>query len=260
MTLQERRVFDARRVLITGGTSGIGLATAIAFAEAGARRIALIGRNFERGMAAAQQVAERGAEVKFVQADANYPDQARRAGEEATVHLGGIDVLVNSTAGSFKPELFHDIPLETIPDIITQQLLAPLLMSGVALPQMRAQKGGLIINIASDAAKIATPGESVIGAVMAAIVMFSRTLAMEAKRDGVRVNALTPSLVEGTATAERILAEGFSQRLFQKAAKLAHLGVAQPEDLAAIAVFLAGPGGAKITGQAISVNGGISAA
>jgi NAD(P)-dependent dehydrogenase (short-subunit alcohol dehydrogenase family) len=138
--------------------------------------------------------------------------------------------------------------------------MAPLLMSGVALPQMRAQKGGLIINIASDAGKVATPGGSVIGAVMAAIVMFSRTLAMEAKRDGVRVNALTPSLVEGTATAERILAEGFSQKLFQKAAKLAHLGVAQPEDLAAIAVFLAGPGGAKITGQAISVNGGISAA
>jgi len=83
---------------------------------------------------------------------------------------------------------------------------------------------------------------------------------MEAKRDGLRVNALTPSLVEGTATAERILAHGFSQKLFQKAAKQAHLGVAQPEDLAAIAVFLAGPGGSKITGQAISVNGGISAA
>ena len=138
--------------------------------------------------------------------------------------------------------------------------MAPLLMCSVVLPLMRAQKSGVIINIASDAAKVATPGESVIGAVMAAIVMFSRTLAMEAKRDGIRVNALTPSLVEGTATADRILAEGFSQKLFQKAAKLAHLGVARPEDLAAISVFLAGPGGAKITGQAISVNGGISAA
>jgi 2-hydroxycyclohexanecarboxyl-CoA dehydrogenase len=260
MTLQERQAFEAQRVLVTGGTSGIGLAIAIAFAEAGARRIALIGRNVERGMAAAQQVAGRGAAVKFIQADANYADQARRAGEEATSHLGGIDVLVNSTAGLFTPELFHDIPLTDIPEIVTQQLMAPLMMCSVALPQMRTQKCGLIINIASDAAKIATPGESVIGAVMAAIVMFSRTLAMEAKRDGVRVNALTPSLVEGTATAERILAGGFSQRLFQKAAKLAHLGVVQPEDLAAIAVFLAGPGGAKITGQAISVNGGISAA
>jgi NAD(P)-dependent dehydrogenase (short-subunit alcohol dehydrogenase family) len=253
-------MFENQRVLITGGTSGIGLATAMAFAEAGVRRIGLIGRNPERGMEAARQVATSGATVRFIQADANYPDQARRAGEEAIIHLGGIDVLINSTAGLFKPELFHDISLNDIPDIVTQQLMAPLLMCGVVLPSLRKQKSGLIINIASDAAKVATPGESVIGAVMAAIVMFSRTLAMEAKRDGIRVNALTPSLVEGTATAERILTEGFSRRLFQKAAQLAHLGVARPEDLAAIAVFLAGPGGAKITGQAISVNGGISAA
>jgi NAD(P)-dependent dehydrogenase (short-subunit alcohol dehydrogenase family) len=116
------------------------------------------------------------------------------------------------------------------------------------------------VNIASDAGKLATPGESIIGAAMAAIVMFSRTLAIEAKRDGIRVNVLTPSLIAGTATTERILAEGFSQKLFRKAEKLAHLGVVQPEDLAALVVFLASPGGAKITGQAISVNGGISAA
>ena len=180
-------MFENTRVLITGGTSGIGLATAIAFAEAGARRIALIGRNAERGTEAVRQVAASGAAVKFIQADANHSDQARRAGEEAIVHLGGIDVLVNSTAGAFKPELFHNIPLSDIPDIVTQQLMAPLLMCSAVLPSMRAQKGGLIINIASDAAKVATPGESVIGAAMAAIVMFSRTLAMEAKRDGVRV-------------------------------------------------------------------------
>lgn len=92
MGLRERQGFEAQRVLITGHVRDR-LGDAIAFAEAGARRIALIGRNFERGMAAAQQVAGRGAEVKFVQADANYPDQARRAGDEATVHLGGIDVL-----------------------------------------------------------------------------------------------------------------------------------------------------------------------
>jgi 2-hydroxycyclohexanecarboxyl-CoA dehydrogenase len=253
-------MFENQRLLITGGTSGIGLATAVAFADAGVKRIGLIGRNRERGSRAADQVAAHGAAVSFIQADANFPDQVQRASREAIDRLGGVDVLINSTAGLFNPELFHAIPLEDIPNIVSQQLMAPLLMCSAVLPCLRAQKSGLIINIASDAAKVATPGESIIGGVMAAIVMFSRTLAMEAKRDGVRVNALTPSLVEGTATADRILAEGFSQKLFRKAAKLAHLGIAQPEDLAAIAVFLAGPGGAKITGQAISVNGGISAA
>jgi NAD(P)-dependent dehydrogenase (short-subunit alcohol dehydrogenase family) len=118
----------------------------------------------------------------------------------------------------------------------------------------------VIINIASDAAKLATPGESVIGAAMAAIVMFTRALAIEAKRDGIRVNALTPSLLSGTPGADRVMAEGFSKKLFEKAAAMADLGVPEPDDLAGLIVFLAGPGAARITGQAISVNGGISAA
>src|SRR5699024_5961732 len=128
------------------------------------------------------------------------------------------------------------------------------------LPYMREQKSGSIINIASDAAKVATPGESVLGAAMAAIVMFTRTVAVEAKRDGIRANAITPSLIANTATAERVLSDGFSKKLFEKAAQSAQLGVAEPEDLAELVMFLAGPGSAKLTGQAISVNGGISAA
>jgi NAD(P)-dependent dehydrogenase (short-subunit alcohol dehydrogenase family) len=94
---------------------------------------------------------------------------------------------------------------------------------------------------------------------MAAIVMFSRTLAMEAKRNGVRVNAITPSLVTDTETSRRVMSDGFSKKLFERVAELAHLGLTAPEDLSALIVFLAGPGAARITGQAISVNGGISA-
>jgi NAD(P)-dependent dehydrogenase (short-subunit alcohol dehydrogenase family) len=125
---------------------------------------------------------------------------------------------------------------------------------------MREQRTGVIINVASDAAKVPTPGETVIGAAMAAIVTFSRTLAMEAKREGVRVNALTPSLITGTDTHDRVMANPFSAKLFSNAAKLAHLGVAQPDDLAEMMVFLASPAAARLTGQAISINGGISAA
>lgn len=138
--------------------------------------------------------------------------------------------------------------------------LPPMLLTRAVLPIMSEQGGGSIINIASDAAKVATPGESVLGGAMAAIVMFSRVAALEAKRNGVRVNAVTPSLIAGTETAERVLADGFSQGLFEKAARLAHLGVAEPGDLASLVVFLGGPGAARLTGQAISVNGGISAA
>ncbi len=95
---------------------------------------------------------------------------------------------------------------------------------------------------------------------VAAIVMFSRVTAIEAKRDGIRVNVITPSLIAGTPTAEGVLRDGFSKKLFEKAASLAHLGAAEPDDLASLVVFLGGPGSARLTGQAISVNGGISAA
>jgi NAD(P)-dependent dehydrogenase (short-subunit alcohol dehydrogenase family) len=250
------------RVLICGGTSGVGLAAAQMFAEADAKGITLMGRNPERGARALAAVLERnsGARVNFVQGDANDVISATSAYERAREQLGGVDVLINTTAGAYVPKLLFRTELADIEPMLVQQALAPMIMSRLVLPSMRTRRSGVIINVASDAAKTPTPGESVIGAAMAAIVVFSRTLAMEAKRDGIRVNVLTPSLIGNTDVYERIMEDPFSAKLFSNAAKLAHLGVAQPEDLAAIMLFLASPAAARLTGQAISVNGGISAA
>jgi NAD(P)-dependent dehydrogenase (short-subunit alcohol dehydrogenase family) len=133
-------------------------------------------------------------------------------------------------------------------------------MASAVLPGMRNRRTGVIVNVASDAAKTATPGEAIIGAAKAAIVMFTRTIAIEEKRYGIRANALTPSLVYGTASTERITADGFSGKLFARAAQQAQLGVPTADDIAALTVFLCSPAAARLTGQAISVNGGISAA
>jgi 2-hydroxycyclohexanecarboxyl-CoA dehydrogenase len=240
----------------------VGLASAHAFAAEGVRRIALLARNPERGQAACQQVRERcpEAQVEFVAVDATEPDRVQAAVDEAHSALGAVDVLVSSVTGQYRPELLHRTPLDDIAGILTTMALPPMLLTRAVLPIMAEQGGGSIINIASDAAKVATPGESVLGAAMAAIVMFSRVAAIEAKRNGVRVNAVTPSLIAGTDTAQRVLADGFSKGLFEKAAQLAHLGVAEADDLASLVVFLGGPRAARLTGQAISVNGGISAA
>jgi 2-hydroxycyclohexanecarboxyl-CoA dehydrogenase len=249
-------------VVIAGGTSGIGLASAHGFARAGVRRIALLARTPDRGQAAAEAVraANPGTEVTFVRVDATDPADVAGAIEEARAAVGSVDVLVNSITSVYKPELLHRTPADDVAAIFAAQALPPMHLTRAALPSMREQRGGSIVNLASDAAKVATPGESVLGAAMAAIVMFSRTAALEAKRDGIRVNAVTPSLVAGTPTAEMVLQDGFSAKLFEKAAAMAHLGVAEPDDLAALIVFLGGPGAARLTGQAISVNGGISAA
>ncbi|HET7399876.1 MAG TPA: SDR family oxidoreductase [Intrasporangium sp.] len=256
------RDFPDAGVVIAGGTSGVGLASALGFVDAGVRRLALLARSPERGAAAQAAVRARcaEAEVHFIPTDADDLAQVRHSVEAAHRALGSIDVLVNSMTSPYRPELLHRLPLEDVGAILTRQALPPMHLTRVVLPIMQEQGGGSIVNVASDAAKVATPGESVLGAAMAAIVMFSRVAAIEGKRNGVRVNVLTPSLIAGTPTAANVLSDGFSKALFEKAAQLAHLGVAEPADLASLIVFLGGPASARLTGQAISVNGGISAA
>jgi NAD(P)-dependent dehydrogenase (short-subunit alcohol dehydrogenase family) len=249
-------------VVIVGGTAGVGLAAARRFAAAGVRGVVVIGRNAERGERACEiaRAAAPGVAVHFVQGDSNDLESASAALRQARDALAGLDVLINTTAASYVPKLLFRTDVADIAPMLLAQALAPMIMCRLALPYLREQRSGVIVNVASDAAKVPTPGESVIGAAMAAIVTFSRTLAIEAKRDGIRVNVLTPSLISGTDTHDRVMADPFSAKLFENAARLAHLGVAEPDDLAQMMVFLASPAGARLTGQAISINGGISAA
>jgi 2-hydroxycyclohexanecarboxyl-CoA dehydrogenase len=248
-------------VVILGGTAGVGLEIAMRFAAEGAR-IALLGRNPERGAAACELVRARvpNANVVFIQVDASDPADAIAAEQSARARLGSIDVLVCTTGPSEPPRLLHTIPIENVKVRLEEIALPPLHMMHAVLPAMRAQGSGAIVTVASDAAKVATPGETLIGAAMAAIVMFSRAAALEVKREGVRINLLTPSLIAGTPGAGLIAGEPFSARMFEKAAGMAHLGLAEAEDLAAMALYLASPAAKRITGQAISINGGISGA
>lgn len=252
---------SGKACLITGSTAGIGYAIAEAFLSAGASQVMINGRNEARAKDAERRLMKQfpSQDVATTVGDMTK-DGAELAAMDMVSQFGRIDVLVNSTGGDTFPNLFHKQKPSDIPSDISKGLLGPILASRAAIPHMMEQKSGCIINIASDAAKIATPGESVIGAIMAGIVMFTRGLAIEAKRNCVRVNCITPSIVRGTPLYDRLMADEFSGKLFAKAEQMAHLGVAEPEDLANLAVFLASDAAAKITGQAISVNGGISAA
>ncbi|HYG91244.1 MAG TPA: SDR family oxidoreductase [Azospirillum sp.] len=252
--------FERCGALLTGATSGIGLATAKALAAAGVPRIAINGRNAERGAAAVEAVRSVAptAEVRFCQADVTQPEPVREMVDGVAAAFGGLDLVMNCAGGNHPPILFHEADPAGFPDVVASSLFGILHTCHAALPHLRRSGGGAIVNTASDAARVPTPGESVIGAMMAAIVMFSRTLAAEAARDGIRVNALTPSLVEGTRTYDMVMADPFSRRLFAKAIPRARLGVARPEDQAALAVFLMSPAAVRMTGQAISLNGGIS--
>jgi NAD(P)-dependent dehydrogenase (short-subunit alcohol dehydrogenase family) len=217
-------------------------------------------RDRERGAAACEKIGLRAplSDVRFIRVDATDPDDTVRAEQECRSVLGSIDVLVNTTGPSDHPRLLHTIPIQSVQQRINEILLPPLHMMFAALPEMRSRGSGSIINVASDAAKVATPGETLIGAAMAAIVMFSKAAALEAKRERVRINVLTPSLVADTPGAALIGSDPFSAKMFEKAAAMAHLGLTSPADLASMTLFLASPSASRITGQAISINGGIS--
>jgi 2-hydroxycyclohexanecarboxyl-CoA dehydrogenase len=254
---------DEARVLIAGGTAGVGLATAMRFAALGAPHVTINGRNVERGERARASILAKhpGCKVHFVAADSGVTAQAVELGRQAEAAMGGIDVLVNTTVSAYPyPALFHKIDIKDIEGMVLTQLMSHLLMARAVMDGMRERERGVIINVASDAGKATTPGESIIGGLMAAIIMFSRTLAMEAKRSGIRVNCITPSIIEGTLTHDTVMGGEFSGKLFAKAKEMARLGVVNAEDMAELIIFLASPAAAKLTGQAISLNGGISAA
>lgn len=252
--------FNAAAALITGGTSGIGLAAASSLVAAGLERIAVNGRDRLRGEAAVAHLKSLrpSAKVVFVPADVSTPEGAADLCRQAVAALGGVDIVVNCAGGDHAPELLHDITLEQVAGVLNHYTLGPLHVSRAILPHIMERQGGVIVNVASDAGRVPTPGACLNGAAMAAIIMFSRTLALEAKRSGVRVHAVTPSIVKDTRTFDRVMADGFSARLFKKAMERASLGVVAPEDVAAAIVFLVSPAASRMTGQVVSVNGGIS--
>lgn len=247
--------------LLTGSSSSIAFEIAAQLAEAGVPRIMLNGRDPGRGEAACARLRARApnVDVRFLSGDMKNQDDALRLVGAAKEAFGGLDILVNSISGSLSPRPFHEVPIEAFGTLVQAHLVSTFYTCHAAIPLMIEREGGVIINMASDAAKIATPGEAIIGACKAGVVMFSKTLALENSRHGIRVHALTPSIVRDTAGYTKVMSDEFSRKLFEKAEKRAKLGVVTPADIAPVAVFLAGPGAAKITGQAVSVNGGISA-
>ena len=256
----EKLTLSQTCALIVGGTAGIGFASARRLLDEGVPAMVIAGRNRERGETAAKALRDQSkAQIAYVQCDASRPDEVSALADACVEHMGGVDFLLSCGGGDPMPRLLKDVALDQLLPIINAVQAPILLPARAMLEGMAARGGGSIVCFASDAGKLATPGETAIGAAMASIIMFCRAMANEAKRDGVRVNCVTPSIVRSTPLYDKLMADPFCSRLFGKAEKLAALGVVEPDDLADLVCFLAGPQSARITGQTISVTGGISA-
>lgn len=246
--------------LVFGGTGGIGLSCVEAFAAAGADALFIVGRNKQRGQTTLEALKDKYSDSRFMfcSADASTIEGAEKATAECIAAFGRIDILLMTGGGDPMPRLFHECEPEDIPRTIQGSLLSAILPSRAVIPHMINQKSGVILTMASDAGKVTTPGETVVGAAMAGVIMFTRALANEVKRSGIRVNCISPSIVKNTSLYSKLMQDPFCNKLFSKAEKMAALGVVEPEDLANLAVYLASPAAGKLSGQAISLNGGIS--
>jgi 2-hydroxycyclohexanecarboxyl-CoA dehydrogenase len=251
-------LFAGKVALVTGSTSGIGLATAELFARCGADSVILNGRDAAVGLAQAERIAALApaCNVRFVAAD--YADQGQVDALFAAIPK--LDILVHTATGGGPPDLFMNTDPDDWQRTLEGKLISLMRCCRLAIPMMQAVGGGAIVSVASDAAKLATPGESVIGAAFAGNAMLVKTLAVELSRHNIRANVVTPSITRNTKTYDAVMAGEFSRKLFLKAETRARLGVPVPENVAPIIAFLASPLASHITGQVVSANGGISVA
>ena len=238
-----------RSVLVTGGGGAIGSAICRRFAEEDAKVLVA-----DRNAAAAEQVA-REVQGRALVFDIVSHEEVRRAvgGEE-------VDVLVNN-AGWDRFQNFLDTKPAEWEEVIAINLRGPLNMHHAVVPQMAARGRGRVVNIASDAARVGSSGEAVYAACKGGIIAFSKTLARELARKGVTVNVVCPGPTD-TPILRSFLGEGDAgQKVYEALVRAIPMKrVGQPEDIPGIVAFLASEEAAFITGQVLSVSGGLTMA
>ncbi len=243
--------------VITGGGGGIGGATCKRFAEEGAR-VAVLDRNLAAAQAAADAIIAAGGTAKACACDITD-----RAGVDAAIAsvegtLGPIDILVNNAGWDvFKPFI------KTEPGdwdrLIAINLTGALHMHHAVLPGMAERKTGRIINISSDAARVGSSGEAVYAACKGGLIAFSKTIAREHARHNITVNVVCPGPTDTALFADYKEGAGNPEKLveaFRRAIPLGRIG--EPSDLPGMIAFFASDDAAYITGQVVSVSGGLT--
>ena len=245
-------------VIVTGGAQGIGKSIVTNCAQAGGRVVIA-----DVQEAAAQETAQvinqdRSQHVVAIQADVTDLASVREMTAQVLAQFGRIDVLVNN-AGWDRFDFFLDTTPEFWDKVIAINYKGILNMCYAILPHMVAQKSGTIINMSSDAGRAGSMGEAVYAGCKAAIIGFSKTLAREYARDNIRVNVVAPGITD-TALLDSIGETETGQKIVTAVARSIPLGrrAGRVEEISPAVVFLASDAACYITGQVLSVNGGLT--
>ncbi|MBL8317493.1 MAG: 2-hydroxycyclohexanecarboxyl-CoA dehydrogenase [Burkholderiaceae bacterium] len=251
------RRFDNQVVVVTGGGGGIGGATCRRFGAEGAR-VAVLDLNNESAEQVAAAIRDAGGT-----AQAMVCDITERASVDAAIRgvqnqLGPIDVLVNNAGWDvFRP--FTKTEPAQWERLIAINLTGALHMHHAVLPGMVERRRGRIVNVSSDAARVGSSGEAVYAACKGGLVAFSKTIAREHARHGITVNVVCPGPTETALFEDYKQGAGNPEKLVEAFTRSIPLGrIGKPDDLPGAVLFFASEDAAYVTGQVLSVSGGLT--
>lgn len=247
-------------LLVTGATGAIGFEIAAQAAEAG-MVVGIHGSRADTVAATIDRLRARVPVARLIAAPGDFREDGapERIVETVAAAGGRLDAVIHcAIAGSGQGRITGPFG-RTDPAAFASHAALVLgifqRLAFAALPHL-ARQGGTLIAFASDAGRFAAPRQAIVGAAFGGLMAFVRNLALETARDGVRVHALSPSFVRDTPVFEAFAQHGTrAEAAFARAG----LGLPAPADIAPMALFLCGPGAARITGQIISINGGLNA-
>jgi NAD(P)-dependent dehydrogenase (short-subunit alcohol dehydrogenase family) len=246
---------STRVVLITGALTGIGRATALAFAREGAQ-VVVSGRRQEAGDALVAELRKLGAEAEFVRADVRKDDEVRNLVDHTVARFGRLDAAVNNAGTEGKPGPLTEQTAQSYADTFDTNVLGTVLSLKHELRVMQAQKHGSIINLSSLVGHRGAPGASIYTASKHAVEGLTKVAALEGAAFGVRVNAVAPGPVE-TEMLTRFTGSADRKAGLISGVPLKRAGTA--DEIAQTIVFLASDKASFVTGDVLSVDGGKSA-
>jgi 2-hydroxycyclohexanecarboxyl-CoA dehydrogenase len=239
--------------VVTGAASGIGRAAALALAKAGAQ-VLVADRDATGGDATCIAAREAGGSADFIRVDLTDDESIRAAAESVLGRCGAPDILVNA-AGWDRLQPFVENDFDFIDEIVRINLLGPVKLTREFVPAMLARGSGKIVNVASDAGRVGSSGETVYAGAKGGMIAFTKSLAREVARYGINVNCVCPGPTDTPLFAS--LPEKMRDALVRA---IPFRRLAKPDEIADAIGFFASRRTAFVTGQVLSVSGGLTMA
>jgi NAD(P)-dependent dehydrogenase (short-subunit alcohol dehydrogenase family) len=252
---------ESRIALIVGGTTGIGLATAKAFAAAGARVI-VASRSREHGVSAVDALRSRAVEATFFQCDVSDPRSVNSLFDSVIGRFGGLDCAVNCAAYDFKPARAHEVPSQDVADHLAVDVQGLFDCMRAEITTMLAGNGGTIVNVASTTGLSGTPTAALYSAGKHAVIGLTRSTAKEYIADGIRINSVCPGVTDTPRRQRRTAHLDAPERLKQEEALAQKIPIGRPataEEIANAILWLSSPLSSYVVGHSLVIDGGLSA-